>query len=252
MAERPTGRELARMIDHTLLKPDADAAAIDRLCAEALAHGFYSVCVNGMWVARCRERLAGSPVKVSAVCGFPLGATHTRVKAYEAARAVEDGAAEIDMVLPVGALLAGDAAAVRADIRGVVDAVQGQALVKVILETGYLNDAQIRLACRLAAEAGAHFVKTSTGFGPGGATVEHVRLMRASVPEAMGVKASGGVRDAAAALRMIEAGATRIGTSSGVAIVTGLGCGEGDGGERGGRAGAGSGEKPGRDSVGDY
>jgi deoxyribose-phosphate aldolase len=225
MAEQWTKRRLAQMIDHTLLKPDADEAAIDRLCEEALTYSFYSVCVNGMWVARCRERLSGSPVKISAVCGFPLGANATRTKAYEAAQAAEDGAAEIDMVLPVGALLAGDSETVREDIRRVVDAVRGQAIVKVIFETGYLREDEIRLACRLSEQAGAHYVKTSTGFGPGGATVEHVRLMRMSVPDTMGVKASGGVRDTAAALRMIEAGATRIGTSSGVAIVTGSGIG---------------------------
>lgn len=219
MAPRLTRQQLAQMIDHTLLKPQAGKADIERLCDEAMEHGFYSVCVNGMWVPWCRERLRSSGVRISAVCGFPLGAASSVVKACEAEQAVRDGAHEIDMVLPVGALLDGDEDLVRGDIRAVVQAVGDKAAVKVILETGFLNGDQIRLACRLAAEAGAHYVKTSTGFGPGGATVEHVRLMRASVPAAMGVKASGGIRDLAGALAMIEAGATRIGTSSGTAIM---------------------------------
>lgn len=214
---------LPAYIDHTLLKTDATPEAIMRLCDEARRFGFYSVCVNSGWVPLCRRVLEGSGVRISAVVGFPLGAALSEVKAFEAARAAAHGAVDIDMVLNVGALLAGDESTVRDDIRAVVEAVKGSAIVKVILETGYLNEEQKRAACRLAEEAGAHFVKTSTGFGPGGATVEDVRLMRASVSPAVQVKASGGVRDTAAALAMIEAGATRLGTSSGVAIVTGAG-----------------------------
>ncbi|PYI51809.1 deoxyribose-phosphate aldolase [Paenibacillus flagellatus] len=215
--------KLAAYIDHTLLKADATAEAVDKLCDEARRFGFYSVCVNGGWVSRCVKALEGSGVRVSAVVGFPLGASLPEVKAFEAARAAELGATDIDMVLAVGALLAGDEAYVRDDIRAVVEAVKGKAIVKVILETGFLTDDQKRTACRLAEEAGAHFVKTSTGFGPGGATVEDVRLMRAAVSPGVQVKASGGVRDRAAAIAMIEAGATRLGTSSGVAIVSGAG-----------------------------
>lgn len=219
-----TGMEdkpLASYIDHTLLKPDARAEAIDKLCNEAMQYGFYSVCVNGGWTRFCQERLNGSGVRISVVAGFPLGATSSRTKAFEAADAVENGASEIDMVLNVGRLLEGDYAAVERDIRGVVEAVNGSALVKVIFETGYLNEEQKRIACRLSEQAGALYVKTSTGFGPGGATVDDIRLMRASVAPATGVKASGGVRDKQTALAMIEAGASRIGTSSGIAIVTG-------------------------------
>lgn len=218
------GFDLSRLpqyIDHTLLKADAGAAAVEKLCREALEHGFFSVCVNSAWVPFCAELLNGSAVKVSAVCGFPLGAMASEVKACEAGWAVAQGAHDIDMVLPVGPLLEGRHDAVRSDIAAVVEAVGGKGIVKVIIETGYLNDEQKRLACRLSEEAGAHFVKTSTGFGPGGATVEDVRLMRAAVSPRVQVKASGGVRDLAAALAMIEAGATRLGTSSGVALVRG-------------------------------
>jgi deoxyribose-phosphate aldolase len=214
--------QLASYIDHTLLKPDAGRAALEKLCAEAKQYGFYSVCVNGQWVSLCKELLAGTQVKVAAVVGFPLGAGRSEAKAFEAAQAAQDGAAEIDMVLPIGSLLERDFDAVKRDIAQVVDAVRGAAIVKVIMETGFLTDELIVAACKLAEEAGAHYVKTSTGFGPGGATDAHIRLMRASVSPAIGVKASGGVRDAAAALAMIEAGATRLGTSSGVAIMNGI------------------------------
>lgn len=212
---------LASYIDHTLLKPDAQSGAVRKLCGEAKEFGFYSVCVNSGWVPLCREELQGTAVKICAVVGFPLGASLPEVKAFEAAKAAECGAEEIDMVLAVGSLLEGDAEAVRDDIRQVVDAVKGCAAVKVILETGFLSDEQIVLACRLAEEAGAAFVKTSTGFGPGGATVEHVRLMRQSVSASVRVKASGGVRDLETARSMIEAGAHRLGTSSGVALMSG-------------------------------
>lgn len=212
---------IAKYIDHTLLKADATTADIRRLCEEAAQHGFYSVCVNGSFVALCRELLAGSGVRVAAVCGFPLGAQATQVKAYEAAAAAEAGADEIDMVLPVGALLEGDLAAVERDIRAVVEAAGSAVKVKVILETGLLDDERKQQACRIAEQAGAAFVKTSTGFGPGGATAHDIRLMRAAVSPGIGVKASGGIRDYAAAAEMIDAGANRIGASASVAIVRG-------------------------------
>lgn len=215
-------KQIASYIDHTLLKPDAGTGAIDKLCKEAAQYGFFSVCVNSQWVAHCRKALEGTNVKVAAVVGFPLGASLSEVKAFEAAKAVENGASEIDTVLPIGSLLEGNYDAVRSDIKQVVDAVQGKAIVKVIMETGFLSDEQKATACRLSEEAGAHFVKTSTGFGPGGATVEDVRLMRQNVSPSIGVKASGGVRDLETAIKMIEAGATRLGTSSGVAIMNGI------------------------------
>ena len=214
--------QLATYLDHTLLKPDATVAEIDALCGDALEYGFASVCVNGSWVRRCTEVLAGSGVLVCTVVGFPLGAMAPEVKAYEARRAIEDGACEVDMVLAVGALKSGDDAYVRRDIAGVVEVAHRLgARVKVILETCLLSDAEITRACELARRAGADFVKTSTGFSKGGATVEHVALMRRVVGPAMGVKASGGVRDQADADAMIAAGATRIGASASIAIVRG-------------------------------
>lgn len=213
--------QLAPYIDHTLLKADATPEAIIQLCEEARRYGFYSVCVNSGWVPLCIRTLEGSGVRVSAVVGFPLGANASGVKAFEAERAAEAGATEIDMVMQIGALLGGDEAYVREDIRSVVQAVGGRAIVKVILETGLLSDEQKRAACRLAEEAGAHFVKTSTGFGPGGATAADVVLMRESVSPGLSVKASGGIRDRETALAMIAAGANRLGTSAGVAIVAG-------------------------------
>jgi len=212
--------ELNRLIDHTLLKPEATLAMIDRLCAEAREYQFASVCVNPFWIKRCAEQLAGTQVKVCTVIGFPLGATSTAAKAAEARDAVANGAQELDMVLNIGALKSGDLESVKADIAAVKQA-SGGALVKVILETGLLTEEEKVAACRLGVEAGADFVKTSTGFGPGGATVEDVALMRRIVGDKLGVKASGGVRDRETALAMVKAGATRIGTSSGVAIVTG-------------------------------
>ena len=213
---------LATYLDHTLLKPDATLAEIDTLCGEALEYGFASVCVNGSWVRRCAEILAGSQVLVCTVVGFPLGAMAPEVKAYEARRAIEDGACEVDMVLAVGALRSGDDAYVRRDIAGVVEVSHRLgARVKVILETCLLTDAEIARACELAKAAGADFVKTSTGFRKGGATVDHVALMRRVVGPVVGVKASGGVRDSEGAQAMIEAGATRIGASASIAIVRG-------------------------------
>lgn len=221
MAEAFDRNRLPSMIDHTLLKPDAGEAAIRKLCEEAVRYRFRSVCVNGTWVALCRDIVQGTGVGVAAVCGFPLGAAETSVKAREAAVAAEQGASEIDMVLQVGRLLAGEEEAVRRDIEAVVRAVEGQAIVKVIMETGLLTEAAKIAACRLAVQAGAHFVKTSTGFGPGGADVRDIALMRANVPEGFGVKASGGIRDFKTALAMIQAGANRLGTSAGVAIMNG-------------------------------
>ena len=212
---------VAQVIDHTLLKPEATREQIDRLCREALEYHFASVCVNPTHVGRCAELLRGSDVKVCTVVGFPLGATTTAVKAYETRQAIDDGATEIDMVINIGALKSGDLDAVQADIGAVVDAAHAAgALVKVIIETALLSDDEKVTACRLAQAAGAEFVKTSTGFGPGGAKVEDVALMRRVVGPEMGVKASGGVRNYADVQAMIAAGATRIGASAGVAIVS--------------------------------
>lgn len=213
---------LARYIDHTLLKPEATAADVDKLCDEARKHSFASVCVNGTWVRRCAEVLAGSGVMVCSVVGFPLGAMAPECKAFEARRAITDGASEIDMVLNVGALKSRDEAFVRADIEAVAQVCHASgARLKVILETALLSDAEKVIACRLAKEAGADFVKTSTGFSKGGATKEDIELMRRTVGPTMGVKASGGVRDQADAKTMIAAGATRIGASASVQIVQG-------------------------------
>ena len=209
--------ELAKHIDHTLLKPDASEDAVRRLCAEAREFGFASVCVNGSFTELVARELKGSGVKTCVVVGFPLGAGTSAAKAFETADAVSRGAEEIDMVLSVGRLRSGETAAVREDIRAVVKAAEG-ALVKVILETCLLTDEQKELACRLAEEAGAHFVKTSTGFSTGGATVEDVALMRRVVGDRLGVKASGGIRTREDAERMIAAGASRIGASASVTI----------------------------------
>jgi len=214
--------DLASTIDHTLLKPDATCAQIDQLCAEALEHRFASVCVNGSWVRRCAEILHGSPVLVCAVIGFPLGAMTTEVKAYEARRAVEDGACEIDMVIHVGFLKSGQDDRCQRDIAAVAQTCHRLgARLKVILETCLLTDEEKVRACRLARAAGADFVKTSTGFSKGGATVEDVALMRRTVGPAIGVKAAGGVRDGRTAQALLAAGATRLGASASVAIVQG-------------------------------
>jgi deoxyribose-phosphate aldolase len=221
MAGQAFDRGLASIIDHTLLKPGATAAEIERLCREALDYRFASVCVNGCWASRCRPLLAGSGVKLCCVVGFPLGAMAPAAKAFEAAQAVADGADEVDMVLNLGALKSGDPEAVERDIRGVVEAARGRA-VKVILETGLLDEAEKILACRLSQRAGAAFVKTSTGFAAGSAaTAGDIALMRRAVGPDLGVKASGGVRTRADAELMVASGASRIGTSAGIAIVTG-------------------------------
>jgi deoxyribose-phosphate aldolase len=219
-AKLPSPTELARFIDHTHLKPDADRDVIERLCKEAREHHFFSVCVNSGNVNLAKRYLSGSDVKVCAVVGFPLGAGTPGAKAFEAREAVRCGASEIDMVMNIGALRSRDYALVLEDIERVVKAVPGK-IVKVIHETGMHSQPDKAIACALSKAAGAHFVKTSTGFGPGGATVEDVSLMRQLVGPDMGVKASGGVRDYAGALEMIKAGANRIGASSSVAIVTG-------------------------------
>lgn len=210
---------LASMIDHTLLKPDATRAQVATFCDEAKAHGFCSVCVNSVHTGFVAEQLAGSSVKVCCVVGFPLGAMPSAIKAAETRAAIEAGAQEIDMVIPVGALKEGRLDDVRADIAAVRAACEG-ATLKVIIETCLLTDEEKTHACRLSVEAGADFVKTSTGFSTSGATVDDVKLMRSVVGANLGVKASGGVRTLEAAAAMIAAGATRIGTSSGVALVT--------------------------------
>lgn len=215
-------QNLARFIDHTLLRPTATAADIDRLCDEAVEHRFAAVCINPCWVARAARRLRGSAVTVASVVGFPLGASSPEIKAMEARRALRDGAREIDMVINIGALKSGDHELVRRDIAGVSDACREVgARNKVIIEAAYLTDEEKVVACRLAQAARAHFVKTSTGFGPGGATVFDVALMREVVGEKMGVKAAGGIHTAAEVREMITAGATRIGASAGVRIVSG-------------------------------
>ncbi|WP_186440251.1 deoxyribose-phosphate aldolase [Bacillus licheniformis] len=215
-------KQIARMIDHTALKPDTVKSEIEALCKEARVYGFASVCVNPCWVKLCAELLKESEVKVCTVIGFPLGAASPETKAFETRQAIADGAGEVDMVINIGALKDRDTGTVEHDIRAVTDAADGKALVKVIIETSLLTDEEKRLACELAVKAGAEFVKTSTGFSGGGATVRDIKLMREAVGPDIGVKASGGVRDKESALAMIEAGATRIGASAGVSIVKGL------------------------------
>lgn len=213
---------IAALIDHTLLKQDATKNQIEKLCGEAKQHVFASVCVNPTWVSLSASLLKDSPVKVCTVIGFPLGASTSEVKAFETTDAIEKGADEIDMVLNVGALKDGDFDYVQKDIEAVVQAAKGKAILKVILETCLLTNEQIAKASELSKLAGADFVKTSTGFSTGGATVEAVKLMRETVGPDLGVKASGGVRSLADLEAMVEAGATRIGASSGVDIVNGL------------------------------
>jgi deoxyribose-phosphate aldolase len=212
---------LARMIDHTLLKPAASREEITKLCSEAKAFDFASVCVNPCYASLCAQLLRLTNVKVCTVVGFPLGANRSDVKAFETERAIMDGAQEIDMVANIGALKSHDDDLVKSDIRAVVEACRSIAVSKVIIEAALLTDDEKIRVCELAKAAGADFVKTSTGFGPGGATVHDVRLMRATVGDEMGVKAAGGIRDTETARQMIEAGATRIGASASVRIVGG-------------------------------
>ncbi len=214
--------DLAPYIDHTLLKPEATREQIESLCAEAAEHKFSTVCVNGSRVELAYSLLEESDVQVAAVVGFPLGSTDADSKRYETEVAIDQGAGEIDMVMNVGRFQDGDHDYIVREIRDVVEAADDH-VVKVILETCLLTDAQIEQACKLVVQAQAHFVKTSTGFGSAGATIEHVELMRETVGQFAGVKAAGGIRDAATARAMIEAGATRLGTSNGIAIVTGEG-----------------------------
>ena len=211
---------LAKYIDHTLLKPDATEAQIEKLCAEAREYGFASVCVNSCYASLAARLLAGSDVAVCCVVGFPLGAATTAAKAFEAADAAQNGATEIDMVINVGAAKDGRWDDVEADIAGVAAAIEGKALLKVIIETCLLTDAEKIEACRAAVRAGADFVKTSTGFSKAGATAADVALMRKTVGPEIGVKAAGGIRTYADAMAMIEAGASRIGASAGIAILS--------------------------------
>ncbi|AEC01278.1 deoxyribose-phosphate aldolase [Parasphaerochaeta coccoides] len=214
------GAELSGYLDHTLLAADATEKKIKELCAQAAQYHFASVCVNSCHAALCADLLAGTPVKVCTVVGFPLGAMSTPAKAYEAYQAVADGAGEVDMVINIGALKDGNDKAVEDDIAAVKKAV-GDKLLKVIIEACLLTDEEKVRACTLAVAAGADYVKTSTGFSKHGATIEDVRLMRKTVGPDIGVKAAGGIRDRKTALDMIEAGASRIGTSNGVALVEG-------------------------------
>lgn len=221
-ASQLSASELAQMIDHTLLKQNASREDILKVCDEAREYKFKSVCVNPIWVSTVREALAGTGVLTCSVIGFPFGATPTAVKVFETKQAIADGANEIDMVIDIAAVLRGDREALVADISAIANAAhEGDAILKVIFETAMLTEEAKVLACEASVEAGADFVKTSTGFGGGGATVEDVALMRKTVGPDMGVKASGGVRSLEDALAMIEAGATRLGASSGIAIVRG-------------------------------
>lgn len=212
--------DLAGLIDHTLLKPEATEQEIIKLCQEAKEYQFASVCVQPVWVKTCAEQLRDTPVKVCTVIGFPLGANKPEVKAFETKQAIADGAKEVDMVINIGALRSGDDQLVLEDLAAVVETARGQALVKVIIETSLLTHEEKVKACQLSRQAGADFVKTSTGFSTGGATIEDVALMRNIVGSTMGVKASGGIRNREFCLQLLEAGATRIGTSSGVTIVS--------------------------------
>ena len=213
--------DYAKMIDHTLLKTDAQKKDLDKLLLEAKKYNFMSVCVSPIWVKYAAEQLKDTNVKVCTVIGFPQGATPTEVKVFETKNAIENGATEVDMVIPVGVLKDKDYIAVENDIRAVVEAAKSKALTKVIIETCLLTDEEKIMACKLSKSAGADFVKTSTGFSTAGATVKDIRLMRETVGEQMGEKASGGVRSREDADAMIKAGATRIGTSNGVKIVEG-------------------------------
>ncbi|MGM7702054.1 deoxyribose-phosphate aldolase [Pseudalkalibacillus sp. Hm43] len=212
---------IAKMIDHTALKPDMNKEDIVKLCEEAKEYNFMSVCVNPTWVTTSYELLKDTDVKVCTVIGFPLGASTPETKAFETKDAIEKGATEVDMVINIGALKSKDYDLVEKDIKAVVDAAKGKALTKVIIETCLLTDEEKKQACELSVKAGADFVKTSTGFSTGGATVEDVALMRKVVGPEIGVKASGGVRGPESAQAMIDAGATRIGASSGISIVKG-------------------------------
>lgn len=216
-----TGAQVGRMIDHTLLKPDSTEEQIIQLCKEAVEYNFASVCINPSWVPLAAEKLSGTKVGITTVIGFPLGATSTFTKTSETRDAIASGATEIDMVMNIGALKSGDNNTVKQDIERVVQAANQQAIVKVIIETGFLTTEEKKKACMIAKMAGADYVKTSTGFGPGCATPEDIAIMREAVGPDLGVKASACVRDLDTARKMIAAGATRIGASAGIAIVKG-------------------------------
>ncbi|MDP6542847.1 MAG: deoxyribose-phosphate aldolase [Phycisphaerae bacterium] len=226
-AADPAPAQLAKYIDHTMLMPDAPDAAFDKLVEEAIEWGFFSVCVNSSRVAYVAKKVQGTDVKVSAVIGFPLGAMDSTAKAFEARRAISDGAHELDMVMNIGAMKSGDIKLVENDIRAVRRATRGTTILKVIIETSLLTDDEKVLACEISKRAGADFVKTCTGFAGGGATPHDIALMRRTVGPQMGVKASGGMRNYPRAIQIIAAGANRIGAVSSVAIVTGQ---EGQGG----------------------
>jgi len=215
---RLSPEELAKMIDHALLRPEKSSDSFRNLCREARKYHFHSVCVNPAWVRFCAEELRGSGVKVVATVSFPFGQMTSRMKALEAMEAIENGASEVDMVMNIGAFKEGNYDYVRRDIETVVKAVGGN-VVKVIIEAGYLTDDEVVKACEIVKSSGAHFVKTATGFGPTGATVPHVYLMRRAVGDDFGVKASGGIRSLHDVLLMIAAGANRIGSSSSVRIM---------------------------------
>lgn len=211
--------DIKSMIDHTLLKPDSSKEAVSLLCEEAKKYEFAAICVNPYYISFCKELLKDTSVKIATVVGFPLGASTKETKAFETLDAIKKGAQEIDMVINIGALKDKDYDVVLDDIKAVVEAARDKAIVKVILETCLLTDDEKKKACEISLEAGAHFVKTSTGFSTGGATIEDVKLMKSIVGNKMEVKASGGIRDLETANKMIEAGATRLGTSSGIKIV---------------------------------
>lgn len=213
--------DLAKYIDHTQLKPDTTKEKISQIVQESRENGFAAVCVNPYWVPYCSENLKDTDVKVCTVIGFPLGATSTATKVFETKQSIKDGATEVDMVINVGELKSNNDEAVKHDIDAVVEAAKGVAITKIIIETSLLTEDEKVRACKLAKEAGADFVKTSTGFSGGGATIQDITLMRETVGSEMGVKASGGVRDLEATKAMIDAGATRIGASSGVDIIAG-------------------------------
>lgn len=212
--------DIAKLIDHTLLKPDATKAKLNRLCREAKEHGFATVCVNEVNVRYCVKALEGTSIPVCTVVGFPLGASATSAKVAAVKQGITDGAAEFDMVMNIGALKDGDLETVKRDIEAIVAAAEGR-IVKVIIETCLLTGQEKVTACKLVKEAGAHFVKTSTGFSSGGATVKDVALMRETVGPEIGVKASGGIRTYEDAMAMVKAGASRIGASNGVAVISG-------------------------------
>lgn len=213
--------KIERYLDHTVLKPESTDLDIQKACLDAKEYNFKAVCIQPMWVKYTADMLKGTDVNTCTVIGFPLGANTSDVKAYEAKQAVKDGAVEVDMVINIGAIKSEDFSLVHDDIKAVVDAVKGKAIVKVIIETCLLTENEKVRACEISKRAGADFVKTSTGFSTGGATVDDIKLMRETVGKEMGVKASGGVRSIEDAKAMIKAGATRIGTSNGVAIVEG-------------------------------